>query len=180
MTDRRNPEPSSKETSRVMKANKAKGTGPEVALRKGLRIAGFPGYRTNYGKISGHPDIVYVSHKVAIFVNGCFWHRCPKCNLPLPKSHTDFWAAKFQRNVERDARKTAALEAEGWIVITVWECEIDADLPAVVERVGKVLRNRSAHFYKNDNDHLDDGREHAGRRAFRRGRRLSCRAGTGF
>jgi len=129
-----------------MKANRATGTGPEVIVRKALREAGYPGYRLNWRRAPGRPDITYPGRKVAIFVNGCFWHRCPRCNLPLPKTHADFWAAKFQRNVERDARKTAALEAEGWIVITVWECEINANLPAVVERIGKVLRSRSAHF----------------------------------
>ncbi|MFA7063346.1 MAG: very short patch repair endonuclease [Methanomethylophilus sp.] len=146
MTDLRNPLPSSVATSHTMKANRATGTGPEVIVRKALREAGYPGYRLNWRRAPGRPDITYPGRKVAIFVNGCFWHRCPRCNLPLPKTHADFWAAKFQRNVERDARKTAALEAEGWIVITVWECEINANLPAVVERIGKVLRSRSAHF----------------------------------
>lgn len=107
--DKRNPPPLNETTKKVMKSNKGKGTGPEVILRKALRDAGHPGYRLNWKKVPGRPDIAYPGKKVAIFVNGCFWHRCPKCNLPLPKTHIDFWEQKFKRNIERDRRKTIEL-----------------------------------------------------------------------
>ena len=144
--DDRNPSPSSEIVTRVMRANKAKGTEPEVVVRRMLREMGHPGYRLNWKKIPGRPDIAYPGRKVAVFVNGCFWHRCPNCNLPLPKSHTEFWQEKFERNVERDKRKTSELEEMGWTVITIWECEIKKDMIGVKARLSEVFQrifNRS-------------------------------------
>jgi len=119
-----NPPASSPATRRTMQANRGKHTKPELELRRLLRDAGFPGYRLHWKKAPGHPDIAYPGRKVAIFVNGCFWHRCPHCNPSTPKSNAEFWEAKFAANRERDARKTADLEKAGWTVITVWECDI--------------------------------------------------------
>ena len=137
-----NPEPSSDVTSRVMRANKGKDTKPEQIVRGILREMGYPGYRLNWKKVPGRPDVAYPGRKVAIFVNGCFWHRCPRCNLPLPKSHTEFWQEKFDRNVQRDREKTEALEAMGWTVIVIWECEIKTDSGMVAERLRSVLERR--------------------------------------
>jgi len=72
-------------------------------------------------------------------VNGCFWHRCPKCDLPFPKSHSSFWAKKFELNVARDVRKCADLESSGWRVLIIWECEIKKDLGSCVKRIKKAL-----------------------------------------
>lgn len=141
--DKRNPEPSNEVTTKVMKANKGKNTGPELTLRKALRDNGHPGYRINWKKAPGRPDIAYPGRKIAIFVNGCFWHKCPHCNLPLPKTHTDFWEQKFERNVQRDIRKTQELEDLGWTVITIWECEIKKDVLSVVSRLVKIIEERS-------------------------------------
>jgi DNA mismatch endonuclease Vsr len=107
-----------------MQGNKAKNTGPEVFLRKQLREAGYPGYRLHWRQAPGRPDVAYPGRKVAVFVNGCFWHRCPHCQPAMPKSNTEFWARKFSLNAERDERKRRELEAAGWTVVTVWECEI--------------------------------------------------------
>ena len=95
-----------------------------------LRSAGFPGYRIHWriddseGRYICRPDICYPGRKIAIFVHGCFWHRCPKCDLRLPKTNVDYWREKFERNVERDRRKESALIDLGWSVNTIWECEI--------------------------------------------------------
>ena len=137
--DNRNPPPSSDITTRVMRANKGKGTDPEMVVRRMLREMGHPGYRLNWKKVPGRPDIAYPGRRVAIFVNGCFWHRCPRCNLPLPKSHTEFWQRKFERNVERDRRKTSELEAMGWKVITIWECEVKKDQEGIRTRLSKAF-----------------------------------------
>jgi DNA mismatch endonuclease (patch repair protein) len=107
-----------------MQGNKGKDTKPELMVRKMLRDAGFPGYRLQWKKAPGRPDIAYPGRKVAIFVNGCFWHRCPRCDLPLPKANRDYWEAKFKRNVERDRSKVKELEALGWKVFVIWECEL--------------------------------------------------------
>ncbi len=93
-------------------------------MRIALREVGIPGYRLHWKKIPGKPDIVYPGKRIAIFVNGCYWHRCPMCNLPLPKSNFEFWKAKFNRNKARDAKKKKEIEAMGWKVFVIWECEI--------------------------------------------------------
>ena len=126
--DKRSPLPKSAAVSKVMSANKAKNTKPELSLREILWKNGLKGYRLNYRKIPGKPDIVYVSKKVAIFVNGCFWHRCPYCNYKLPLTNTVFWKNKFERNVLRDKEKIELLEKQGWKVLVIWECEIKKEI----------------------------------------------------
>ena len=86
-----------------MSAIRSKDTKPEVYLRKLLFAQGVR-YRIATKNIPGHPDIFLRKYNTAIFVNGCFWHRCPHCNPSVPKRNTEFWKAKFRRNVERDAR----------------------------------------------------------------------------
>jgi len=142
--DNRSPIPSSEIVSRVMSANKGKDTGPELAFRRALWSKGMRGYRLHMRTIPGSPDIAYRKRKIAIFINGCFWHRCPKCNLPLPKSNTEYWKDKFERNVLRDERKTNDLRALGWKVITIWECEITEDLQDAISRVEKALESIEA------------------------------------
>ena len=123
-----------------MKGNVRTGTKPELELRRLLREAGFPGYRLHWRQAPGTPDVAYPGRKVAIFVNGCFWHRCPYCTPPNPKSHSEFWETKFVRNQERDARKTRQLEAAGWRVVTVWECRLRKDPASVVRDVAAQLQ----------------------------------------
>jgi len=134
-----NPPPSSPAVRNVMRANRARNTGPELRLRRALREAGLGGYRLNWRKAPGRPDIAYPGRRVAIFVHGCYWHHCPRCYPNLPKSNTAFWARKFNLNRERDGRKVANLEAAKWAVMEVWECEIRADLPAMVRSVTQAI-----------------------------------------
>lgn len=98
---------------------------PELAVRKILSKAGYR-YRLHRKDLPGTPDIVFPSRRVALFINGCFWHLhadCPKGRPPA--SNTDYWLPKLKRNRERDIRNVRALRASGWRVVTVWECEID-------------------------------------------------------
>ena len=141
LRDGRAPIPKSENISRVMSANKGKNTKPEISLRKALWSNGIQGYRINWKKVAGRPDIAFPGKKLAIFVNGCFWHRCPICNLNSPKSNVEFWENKFSKNIERDTRKNEQLNNAGWTVITVWECEIKNDLDAVVEKVKNNILN---------------------------------------
>ena len=124
MRDKRSVAPLSKNVSKVMSANRAKNSKPELILRKMLRQAGFPGYRLHWKKAPGRPDIAYLGRKLAIFVHGCYWHRCPECDLPLPKSNTKFWSDKFKRNQERDAKKITELNGAGWRTLVFWECQL--------------------------------------------------------
>ena len=133
------PKASSEHVSKSMKSNRAKGTKPELLFRKALFAAGIRGYRLNWPNIPGSPDIGFVGRKIAIFVNGCYWHRCPKCNLPLPKTNKDFWEKKFLRNIERDKLKRERLQKLGWKVVTIWECEIKKDTTEAVTKVKKAL-----------------------------------------
>lgn len=137
--DNRNPPPTNENVSKSMRSNKGKGTKPELIVRQMLRELGYPGYRLNWKKAPGHPDIAYPGRRIAIFVNGCFWHHCPRCDLPMPKSHSDFWRTKIERNVQRDERKNGELVEAGWTVITIWECELKKERDWVVMKLRDVL-----------------------------------------
>ena len=121
--------------SKKMSAIKGSDTKPEQTLRAALRAKGLTGYRVNYKPIPGKPDICFVGRKVAIFVNGCFWHRCPQCNYPDPKHNQAYWLAKFNRTKERDKRILQELEELGWKTIVIWECEMKKDLPGIIEKI---------------------------------------------
>ncbi len=116
-----------------------KNTNPEVRFRKALWHSGIRGYRLHWKKAPGNPDIAFPGRKVAIFIHGCYWHRCPHCNPSTPKSNRAFWEEKFRKNVERDKKKRAALEADGWSVLTVWECQIKKNLEDQVERARAMI-----------------------------------------
>ena len=137
-----NPPAANEAVSRSMRGNVAKNTKPEVTLRRLLRLAGFPGYRLHWRKAPGRPDIAYPGRKIAIFVNGCFWHRCPHCEPPLPKSHSEFWQRKFDLNAERDERKVRELESAGWRVVVAWECRIRDDPASVIAELTGLLKSR--------------------------------------
>lgn len=96
---------------------------PEELVRKYLFSKGFR-YRKNVRSLPGCPDIVLKKYRTVVFVNGCFWHKhdCPR--FVWPSSNEEYWHSKIQRNVERDKINAAELQALGWNVITVWECEL--------------------------------------------------------
>ena len=117
---------------RCMSSVRGTNTKPELLLRKALWHKGLR-YRLN-SALPGKPDIVLSRYKVAIFVDGCFWHSCPE-HGSLPESNTSFWKKKIARNVERDHEVNALLEQNGWRIIRIWEHEIKQSIEKVVERV---------------------------------------------
>lgn len=120
-----------------MQGNKRRDTKPELVVRRTLRQLGFPGYRCDWKKAPGHPDIAFPGRKIAIFVHGCFWHSHEGCKYASkPSTNTDYWNAKFARNKARDERVRSELEAAGWKVIVIWECELKGDAMA---RTGEYL-----------------------------------------
>ena len=120
---------------------RGKDTGPEIRLRKMLHRAGYR-FRLHAPNLPGKPDIVLPKYRSTIFVHGCFWHRHEGCPLAaMPKTRPDFWSAKFQGTIERDRRKTQQLEALGWRVITVWQCELESDADQVLACVRNLLPN---------------------------------------
>lgn len=137
--DGRAPVPVDPRISATMSRIRAKNTGPEKAMRAALSEAGIRGYRLQYAKVPGKPDIAFVGKKVAVFIHGCFWHSCPHCQPRRPTANKKFWMEKLDRNVERDMRKTRALRKVGWRVITVWECRLKKNPQAQVRRVQKAL-----------------------------------------
>ena len=109
----------------------------QMAVRRHLHALGFR-YRLHSPKLPGHPDIVLPKWHTVIFVNGCFWHRHEGCKTAtMPKSNIEFWKAKFDRNVARDKKEHAALEAAGWHVIVLWECEVKKQLGTLPELICK-------------------------------------------
>lgn len=140
----RPPPPSSPAATVVMKANRPSATRPEIAIRDALIALGYRDYLTNVRALPGRPDLAFLGARLAIFCNGCFWHRhgCPRTGAALPKSNSAYWAKKFELNRERDGRKEAELKAAGWDVLTLWECEILRNPRACALRVGKALRGR--------------------------------------
>jgi|TARA_B100001971_G_C18129496_1_gene504022 DNA mismatch endonuclease (patch repair protein) len=137
--DGRAPLPQNELTSRIMSSNKAKDTKPELIVRKELYKLGLVGYRLHNKKIPGRPDISYNRHKLAIFINGCYWHRCPHCDLPLPKNNTTFWGKKFNANKARDQIKINELIDLGWQSITLWECKLKNDLQKEISKLKDIL-----------------------------------------
>ena len=116
-------------------------TKPEMAVRRLLHAMGYR-YRLQRRDLPGTPDIVLPGRRAVVEVRGCFWHRCPDpaCkNAVLPKVRADWWAAKLDRNVERDAANQAKLEAAGWRVDVVWECQVRRDPDAVGRQLAAFL-----------------------------------------
>ncbi len=118
---------------------RSRDTKPELKLRRLLWARGLRGYRV-HSKLPGKPDLAWASRKVAIFVDGCFWHGCPSCgDGRAPTSNTGYWDAKLRMNQQRDAKRTQELEAMGWRVLRFWEHEVLNDTSKVAARVEKVL-----------------------------------------
>jgi DNA mismatch endonuclease (patch repair protein) len=113
---------------RSMQGNTSTETEPERLLRAALFQSGVRGYRKNVRKLPGTPDVVFNKHQLAVFVHGCYWHRCPKCTRNIhPKTNSKFWQAKFDRNVQRDKANKLKLRKLGYRVVTFWECEVRKD-----------------------------------------------------
>ncbi|RPV49028.1 very short patch repair endonuclease [Pseudomonas aeruginosa] len=139
MTDFLSPAERSDRMSRI----RGKDTQPELALRKVLHKLGLR-YRLHGAALPGKPDLVFPRYRTVVFVHGCFWHRHAGCNIAsTPKSNTPFWLEKFEKNIARDARVAAQLEADGWRVLVVWECELAsmAKTQATGKRLLTLIRN---------------------------------------
>jgi len=127
------------QVSNIMKGNRQANTRLELAVRKELWRRGYRGYRVNYKKLPGKPDIVYPSQKLVVFIHGCFWHSCPKCNRSQPKKNAAFWREKFTQNKKRDAVVVEKIETLGWRVLIIWECEIQKEFQSSFNRIEQAL-----------------------------------------
>jgi DNA mismatch endonuclease, patch repair protein len=132
---------------------RAANTKPELEVRSALHRLGFR-FRKNDSRLSGKPDIVFPHYHAVIFVNGCFWHAHDGCaNYRLPKSNTEYWQHKLERNRERDAQEIQKLQNEGWRVGVVWECSITGKrravkIASVAEEISLWLEEELGDFYR--------------------------------
>ena len=138
---------SMKERSVRMSRIHSDSTKPELKLRRALWRQGFR-YRKNDRSLPGRPDIVLPKYRTVVFMHGCFWHGhkgCPTSHIP--ETNKDFWKSKIARNQERDQEVWRKLEAKGWSVIIVWECQLKkVNLEETIDRVaGEIVRNGEAY-----------------------------------
>ena len=143
-TDTLSPE----ERSARMALVRSRATKPELRVRRFLHAAGLR-YRLHQRVLNARPVLVFTARQTAVFVHGCIWHRHPDpaCPLPrTPKSRIDFWITMFAENVARDARQQAALRAEGWRALVIWECETNdvSRLEALTRAITDGGRRREA------------------------------------
>jgi len=126
--------------SRLMSRIRGRDTGPELALRRALWARGVR-YRVNHS-IPGRPDIAFPKQRLAVFVDGCFWHGCPE-HAVKPKRNARFWEEKLARNIRRDAKVNIELKQAGWAVLRFWEHQVECNVETCVEKVMSTLRRET-------------------------------------
>jgi DNA mismatch endonuclease (patch repair protein) len=129
--------PSSLHARNAMRANRSE-SGLERRFRQALWAKGLRGFRRRI-ELPGHPDVVFPSVRLAVFVHGCFWHRCPICRPQTVVANGAFWRAKFARNVARDQEVVDALGAAGWRVRVIWEHQLRSDLAGCVVDLARLI-----------------------------------------
>lgn len=137
------PQASSDSVRASMRGNRSSNTKPEIMLVELLKGANVIGFSVDNKGVPGSPDLAFSDIKLAVFINGCFWHRCPHCNPHFPETNKEYWSAKFARNKARDARTRAVLRANGWRNITIWECRLKRQPERVVYRIRRALEKAS-------------------------------------
>ncbi len=111
----------------------------ELRLVRLFRVNGIKGWRRHL-KLPGRPDFTFPKERVVVFIDGCFWHRCPECNW-TPTSNTDYWIPKLNRNVHKDHEANVQLAQRNWTVVRVWEHELKRDPDGVAARIRRILRS---------------------------------------
>ena len=126
--------------SRVMaRVRSTRNRSTEWKIRVALMRAGVRGWKLNAKDIPGHPDFSFPVQRIAVFLDGCFWHGCRKCRR-VPASNTEYWNAKISRNRLRDRRVSATLRSRGWRVLRIWEHEITRSPTDVTRKILSVLQ----------------------------------------
>lgn len=110
---------------KTMQAVRGKGTRLERRLFSMLAGMGLKGWRKNVDTIVGKPDVAFIKQRVAIFVDGCFWHGCPYCRRKLPETNREYWERKIKRNIALAKSYNRQLRGDGWTVVRIWEHEIN-------------------------------------------------------
>jgi DNA (cytosine-5)-methyltransferase 1 len=131
--------PNAEERSRIMRAVPGKNTSAELALRRSLSDAGVRGYRLHDRRVAGKPDLIFPRARLAVFVDGCFWHGCPSCYRE-PKTNQQYWTMKVKRNMDRDRKVNELCESAGWRVVRLWEHEVLREAEFAAARILKELK----------------------------------------
>jgi DNA mismatch endonuclease (patch repair protein) len=137
MSDNLKPE----DRRKTMQAVKGKGTKLEKRLWAIFAAMGLKGWKKNPGNIAGKPDVVFAKQRVAVFMDGCFWHGCPHCRRKLPQTNREYWEKKIKRNVELAQLHNVQLQREGWTIVRIWEHEM-ADVEAIAARLRHALETK--------------------------------------
>jgi len=128
--------------SEIMSKIRGKDTKIEILIRKRIWAKGIR-YRIHCRGVPGTPDICSKTRRIAVFLDGCFWHGCPRCSKKLPETNKDFWRKKIEENRKRRKKVLLKLREEGYKVLQFWECEIKEDPDGVAEKIAKVWENQS-------------------------------------
>lgn len=126
--------------SQQMALVRSKHTAPELALRKALWARGLR-YRLHH-KLPGSPDISFIGQRVAVFVDGCFWHGCPD-HYSRPRTNCEYWDAKLRRNIARDAEAQRKLHDLGWCAVRIWEHDLRRHPARIVDRIASLVSDRT-------------------------------------
>jgi len=121
---------------------KGKNTSPEIIIRKLLYSKGIRGYRIHYPLI-GKPDIVFIKRRLVVFIDGCYWHKCPEC-FTIPQTRTEFWLEKINKNVARDNKINHQLVNEGWKVLRFWEHDVRKNPEEIVDTIISGIKERTS------------------------------------
>ena len=124
-----------------MTGNRSTNTVPESNMQAALIALGVDKF-TLHAPLPGTPDLAFCTEKIAVFVHGCYWHRCPYCSPHFPATNQTYWTAKFARNRIRDKRNRAALKVMGWQVVVVWECKLQKNPRQQARRILSWLAKR--------------------------------------
>ena len=131
-------EPLNAAVSAQMRKMPRSSTGPEMLIRRELHSRGLR-FRVNHPQLPGRPDIAFTGARIAVFVDGCFWHACPDHGI-LPKNNREWWRSKLESNTRRDREKDAQLDTIGWITMHVWEHEDAVDAANAIEQLWRSRR----------------------------------------
>jgi len=121
---------------------RGKNTSPELKIRKMLYARGLRGYRVHYD-LPGKPDIVFTKKRIAIFIDGCYWHKCPLC-FREPQTNHEFWMDKINSNVKRDKEVNIMLKSDGWQVLRFWEHQVRKEPEIVINKIAEVLHSANS------------------------------------
>ena len=121
-------------------------TTTEIFFRNILKKYKVRGWHSKSSNVYGRPDFVFLKLRIAVFLDGCFWHGCPKCLFKKPKSNSDFWINKIERNKKRDKKVNRKLRSEGWKVLRIWEHSLKNNTEETIKRLKRCFNGERSNW----------------------------------